>query len=87
MYLLRAASADNVLVLLLTESTFINARGQMAQTTGVFPVHMHWTAEDWKLSAIGGSGQDFSSLAATPYTQAAVDKGWNALIQATGGGS
>lgn len=86
MYQLRDASADDLLVLLLTDSTFIDARGGMAHTTGVFPVRMHWTAGDWKLEAIGG-GQDFSALSATPDTQAAASEGWLALIAAAGGAS
>lgn len=84
MYQLRDASADQVLVLLLTLSTFINAQGGSAQTTGVFPVHMHWSGGDWKLAAIGG-GQDYSGLVAPPDTQAAVSRGWLALIASTGG--
>jgi hypothetical protein len=87
MYQLRTATADDVLVLLLTDSTFINARGGMAQTTGVFPVLMHWTGGDWKLESIGGAGQDYSGLAATPDTQAAAAQGWLALIATTGGAS
>ncbi|HEV2347554.1 MAG TPA: hypothetical protein VGS97_25915 [Actinocrinis sp.] len=85
MYQLRDASADHVLVLLLTLSTFINDRGGMAQTTGVFPVRMHWSGGDWKLAAIGGADQDYSGLAATPDTQTAVSRGWQALAATTGG--
>lgn len=87
MYQLRNVAADDVLVLLLTDSTFINARGGTAQTTGVFPVQMRWTAGDWKVSAIGRTGQDYSGLAATPDTQTAVKQGWLALIAAAGGAS
>ena len=87
MYQLRNVAADDVLVLLLTDSTFINAHGGTAQSTGVFPVQMRWTAGDWKVSAIGRTGQDYSVLAATPDTQAAVKQGWLALIAATGGAS
>jgi hypothetical protein len=87
MYQLRNVTADDVLVLLLTDSTFINARGGMAQTTGVFPMQMRWTAGDWKVEAIGRTGQDYSALVATPYTQAAAKQGWLALIAATGGAS
>lgn len=85
MYQLRDAEQDSVLVLLLTDSTFINARGGMAQTTGVFPMQMLWTGGDWKLHAIGRTGQDYSGLAATPDTQDAVGQGWLPLIAATGG--
>ena len=85
MYQLRDASADSVLVLLLTVNTFINAQGGTAQTNGVFPVRMHWSGGDWKLADIGGTGQDYSALAATPDTQHAADQGWNALIATTGG--
>jgi hypothetical protein len=85
MYQLRDVTADGVLVLLLTDSTFINARGGMAQTTGVFPVHMRWTEGDWKLASIGGTGQDYSGLAAIPDTQTAAAQGWLALIATTGG--
>lgn len=85
MYQLRDASTDNVLVLLLTLSTFINARSGSAQTTGVFPVRMHWTGGDWKLAAIGDTGHDYSGLVATPDTQAAASRGWLALIATTGG--
>jgi hypothetical protein len=85
MYQLRDASADHVLVLLLTLSTFIYEHGGTAQTTGVFPVRMHWTGGDWKLAAIGGTGQDYSGLAATPDTQAAAGRGWQPLIATTGG--
>lgn len=84
MYQVRDASANKVLVLLLTLSTFINARGGTAQTTGVFPVLMHWCGADWKLADIGG-GQDYSTLTATPGTQSATDRGWQALIATTGG--
>lgn len=87
MYQLRDTSADNVLVLLLTESTFINARGGTAQTTGVFPVQMQWADSDWKLEAIGGAGQNYGGLAATPDTRNAANQGWKALIQVTGGAS
>lgn len=87
MYQLRDPSADHVLVLLLTSSTFINARGAMAQSTGVFPVQMHWTDGDWKLAAIGGTGQNYSALAATPDTQSAVGQGWRALVATIGGTS
>jgi hypothetical protein len=87
MYQLRDATANDVLVLLLTDSTFVNARGGMAQTTGVFPVRMRWTAGDWKLASIGGIGASYASLAATPDTQGAADQGWLALIAATGGTS
>lgn len=87
MYQLRDTSVDNVLVLLLTDSTFINAHGGTAQTTGVFPVHMRWTDGDWKLEAIGGAGQNYGGLAETPDTQAAVNQGWKALIQVAGGAS
>ncbi|ACU71720.1 hypothetical protein Caci_2810 [Catenulispora acidiphila DSM 44928] len=76
---------DNVLVLLLTDSTFVNAQGGTGQTTGVFPVQMRWIAEDWKIGAIGRTGQHYSGLAATPDTQDAVKLGWLALIAATGG--
>lgn len=85
MYQLRDVTADNVLVLLLTDSTFINAHDGIAQTTGVFPVRMHWSNGDWKLASIGGTAQDYSGLAATPDTQTAIDHGWLALIATTGG--
>jgi hypothetical protein len=85
MYQLRDVSADRVLVLLLASGTFINAHGGTARTTGVFPVRMHWSGGDWKLAAIGGSGQDYSSLAATPGTQSAASQGWLAMIATTGG--
>jgi hypothetical protein len=87
MYQLRDASSDSALVLLLTSNTFINVRGGIAQTIGVFPVRMHWTGGDWRLAAIGGTAQDYSSLAASPHTSAAVSQGWQALIQVTGGAS
>jgi hypothetical protein len=87
MYQLRNVAADDILVLLLTDSTFVNAQGGTAQTTGVFPVQMRWIAGDWKIGAIGRTGQDYSALAATPDTQAAVKQGWLALIAATGGAS
>lgn len=87
MYQLRDVSADNVLVLLLTSSTYINPSGGTAQTTGVFPVRMHWISGDWKIEAIGGAGQDYSGLAATPDTQAAAGHGWLPLIASTGGAS
>ena len=86
MYQLRDAAADHVLVLLLTESTFVNARGGMAQTTGVFPVGMQWIAGDWKLASVGGTA-NYANLTATPYTQAAASQGWFALVPATGGAS
>lgn len=85
MYQLRDAAADNVLVLLLTDSTFTNPGGGIAQTTGVFPVHMHWTGGDWRFAAIGRLGEDYSGLTATPDTQSATGKGWQALIATTGG--
>lgn len=87
MYQLRNVAADDVLVLLLTDSTFINAHGGTAQTTGVFPMRMRWIAGDWKVGAIGRTGQDYSALAAGPDTQAAVKLGWLALIPAIGGAS
>ncbi|MEY9932567.1 hypothetical protein ABH926_007218 [Catenulispora sp. GP43] len=87
MYQLRNIAPDDVLVLLLTDSTFINSRGGMARTTGVFPVQMRWIAGDWKIGAIGRGGQDYSALAATPDTQAAVNQGWQALVAASGGAS
>lgn len=86
MYQLRDATANDALVLLLTDSTFVNAHGGMAQTTGVFPVRMHWTAGDWKLASIGG-GQNYAGLDATPDTQVAAGQGWLALVAATGGAS
>jgi hypothetical protein len=85
MYQLRDTSPDGALVLLLTDSTFINARGGTAETTGVFPVRMHWTGGDWHLADIGGTDQDTSGLAATPDTQDAANRGWQALISAPGG--
>jgi hypothetical protein len=87
MYQLRDATANEVLVLLLTDSTFVNAHGATAQTTGVFPVRMHWTGGDWKLATIGVAGQNYQGLAATPGTQTAVDQGWLALFAPTGGAS
>jgi hypothetical protein len=87
MYQLRNVGADSVLVLLLTTNTFINAQGGSAQTMGVYPVHMHWTGGDWRLASIGGTTQNYSGLAATPDTSAAVARGWLALLPATGGGS
>lgn len=84
MYQLRDAAANDVLVLLLTDSTFINAHGGTAQTTGVFPMQMRWTNGDWKLHAIGHTGQDYSGLAATPDTQSAAGQGWLPLIATTG---
>jgi len=87
MYQLRNVGTDSVLVLLLTSNTFINARGGSAQTMGVYPVKMHWTGGDWRLAAVGGTGQDYSGLAATPDTSAAVAQGWLALVPATGGAS
>jgi hypothetical protein len=87
MYQLRNVGADDVLVLLLTDSTFINSHGGTAHTTGVFPMQMRWTAGDWKVEAIGRKGQDYSALAASPDTQAAANQGWSALIAATGGAS
>jgi hypothetical protein len=87
MYQLRSVAPDDVLVLLLTDSTFINAHGGSAHTTGVFPVRMRWIAGDWKVGGIGATGQDYSALAATPDTQAAVNQGWLALIAAPGGAS
>jgi len=85
MYQLHDVSADSALVLLLASGTFTNAQGGIAQTTGVFPVRMNWTDGDWKLDHIGGSGQDYSALEATPDTSSAVNQGWNALIQPVGG--
>ncbi|WP_194909739.1 hypothetical protein [Catenulispora rubra] len=87
MYQLRNVAADNVLVLLLTDSTFVNQRGGTGQTTGVFPVQMRWIAGDWKIGTIGRTGQDYSALAAAPDTQAAVSHGWLALVPAAGGAS
>ena len=86
MYQLRDATADHVLVLLLTESTFVNARGGMAQTAGVFPAGMQWADGDWKLASVGG-GASYASLTATPFTQAAAGQGWFALVAAKGGAS
>lgn len=86
MYQLRDETADSALVLLLAEGTFTNAQGGIAQTTGVFPVHMRWAGNDWKLAAIGGDGQNYSDLNATPDTSAAVNHGWSALISPVGGG-
>lgn len=86
MYQVRDATTDNILVLLLTDSTFVNARGGMAQTTGVFPVQMRWAADDWKLAAVGG-GTDYSGLAANPDTSAAAAQGWLTLVAAQGGAS
>lgn len=85
MYQLRDTGQDSVLVLLLTSSTFINDRGGMAETTGVFPVRMHWTGGDWRLVDIGGTGQDYSALMATPDTRDAVSRGWLSLVAADGG--
>ncbi|WP_194893296.1 hypothetical protein [Catenulispora pinisilvae] len=87
MYQLRNVAADDVLVLLLTDSTFINAQGGTAQTTGVFPVQMRWIAGDWKIGAVGHTGQDYSALVATPDTQAAASHGWLALVGTPGGAS
>jgi hypothetical protein len=84
MYQLRETTANSVLVLLLALGTFTNAHGGIAQTTGVFPLHMRWVGDDWKLAAIGG-GQDYSGLNATPDTAAAVSNGWSALIAAPEG--
>jgi hypothetical protein len=87
MYQLRDARADSVLVLLLALGTFTNAHGGIAQTTGVFPLHMSWVGDDWKLAAIGDAGQDYSGLDATPDTPAAARAGWSALIAAPEGSS
>jgi len=87
MYQLRNAAVDSALVLLLTESTFVNAHGGTAQTTGVFPVRMVWARGDWKLHAIGADAQDYSGLVAAPDTQKAANEGWKALIPVTGGAS
>ena len=87
MYQLRDVSANRVTVLLLTSCTFINAHGGTARTTGVFPAHMHWTGRDWKLAGIGGAGEDYSDLAATPNTQTAADQGWQTLIAISDGSS
>lgn len=84
MYQLRDVSTDNVLVLLLTSATFTNAQGDSASTVGVFPVRMHWTSGDWRLSSIGGTVQNYSALAAPPGTSAAVGHGWLPLIPITG---
>lgn len=86
MYQLRDATTNDVLVLLLAAGTFTNAQGGIAQTTGVFPVHMRWAAGDWKLTAIGGDREDFSGLDATPDTTEATGHGWKALISPVGGG-
>lgn len=87
MYQLRSVAPDDVLVLLLTDSTFINGRGGTAQTTGVFPVRMRWIAGDWKVSGIGAAGRNYSTLAAEPDTQAAAKLGWLSLVAAPGGAS
>jgi hypothetical protein len=77
MYQLRNVSGDRVLVLLLTLATYTAANGGMANTTGVFPMHMHWVDGDWRLADIGDADQDFSALDATPGTAAASDAGWH----------
>jgi hypothetical protein len=87
MYQLRGVGTDNILVLLLTSATFTNAQSGTASTVGVFPVRMHWTSGDWRLSSIGGTDQNYSALAATPDTPAAAENGWLALIPITGGAS
>lgn len=86
MYQLRDETTDSALVLLLAQGTFTNARGSTAQTTGVFPIHMRWVGDDWKLAGIGGAGQDYSKLNATPDTSAAASHGWSALTSPVGGG-
>jgi hypothetical protein len=85
MYQLRNATPDSMLVLLLALGTFTNAQGAIGETTGVFPLHMHWTEGDWKLASIGG--QDYSALNATPDTATAAGGGWSALISPPNGGA
>ena len=85
MYQLREAGGDQVVVLLLTSNTFINAQGGTAGTSGVYPMRMHWTGGDWRLAGIGGTGQDYTALNAAPGTAAAAGKGWQPLLATSAG--
>lgn len=79
MYQLREAGNDQVLVLLLTSNTFINAQGGTAGTVGVYPMRMHWAGGDWHLAGIGDAATDYSALSAAPGSADAAGKGWRPL--------
>jgi hypothetical protein len=88
MYQLRDTDRDHALVLLLTSNTFINAHGGLAETTGVFPLRMHFSSGDWRIAHLGDTNQDYSSLNAPPASAAALGKGWQNLLPApTAGGA
>ena len=85
MFQARDDAADSLLVLVLASGTYTNGQGGIAQTTGVFPLRMHWVDGDWRLAAVGGDGHDYSPLNVNPYTSEAAARGWLPLVSSFGG--
>jgi hypothetical protein len=77
-YQIRDSSARTVTVLLLGDLTETSASGSTQVRLAVVPVPLHWAEKDWKVLAPDGSA-DYSSLSATPGTQAAAGLGWQPI--------
>ena len=76
-YQLRGVTPDQVTVLLLCDFT-ATVSGQGTQTRiGVFPVRLHWYADDWKILAPGAAS--YADLAAAPASPQAAALGWQEL--------
>ena len=77
-YQIRDSSAKTVTVLLLGDLTETSASGSTQVRLAVVPVPLHWAEKDWKVLAPDGSA-NYSSLSATPGTQAAAGLGWQPI--------
>lgn len=76
-YQVRDLTADQVLVILLCEVTYVRP-GSEAENTGVFPFLMHWEQGDWKNA--GHTDSTYLKLLATPDSPSAAALGWNPLL-------
>jgi hypothetical protein len=75
-YQVRDVSADKVMVILLSESSFTEPANEY-QLVGVLAFPMHWEHGDWKVA--GNAETKYPRLNAKPYSSRAAKLGWKPL--------
>jgi hypothetical protein len=81
-YQVRSVTAHRVTVLLLCDFVATMPSGGTQTTIGVFPVRLHWTANDWKI--LPPKTTSYADLTAEPGSPQAAELGWYSLQPARG---
>jgi hypothetical protein len=77
-YQVRDVTSDEVMVILLSDVTFVQPKVGVRVRIGVYPFLMHWEKNDWKDA--GETAPTYVKLAAVPYSSQAAALGWKTLL-------